>query len=1033
MKRKIISAAAVVLFTSTLLTQGFVVNGAPVSGILKTDLKGQSGLNENSAGNAVSEAVNKDSFRMDDYNAGTVHISSVADYKNFVIVCMSDSGSKGKTFVLDNDIELGRDDFSPVPVFAGFFDGNGHTIKGIEYEGKEGMCGVFRYILSDGVVANLNVVGNLKTDAKVNNLGGICGVNEGTVRNCSFTGSVIGYAQVGGIAGLNTGSGTITACRTHGIVQSSYYTGGIAGYSNGVISACTNSGAINSDENWVISDDTSGLDWVESVMNSEQKRTTSGVDSGGIVGYSKGIVIDSTNYGTVGYDHVGYNVGGIAGRQAGYLAKCTNCGLVFGRKDVGGVVGQMEPYITLDETESLSAAIDELHRLVDITITDMEGQSNTLSWDLRDLSNHADTVFDLSNQLTNETVDIAENSVDNAKEIADAANVGKYISDADNKRLDEYKEESRKHSSNAADAREYKTLRKKYDEYEADRDNKPEPTEHELEKMTELGDKAVEAPSSGTQTTLKALYEATNPLDNIDAYITKEEAEANEYSAKCLDILAPAVADAAENYPKDLEWKSFGDGYDDKLSKIYEETKTIGDILDRLNANANNTSVGVMEDYRDINDQVNRILNLFNGKINAVNDKMSEKLYNDISDKVIEESITGKVENCKNQAHVSADINVGGIAGNMGIDEDDPEDNAAGSNDISTDTYLSSCILSNSRNLGIVEAKKNGVGGIVGYMGNGVIYKCVNVGKVTTTTGDYAGGICGQSKGVIRNCSSASTVSGALYVGGIAGEADEIRDCKSMVVLTDYDSYVGAICGDVKKDSLADLANSLTKIKNNYYVDNGIGGINGIGFIDNACPVSLTQMKELDKDSTEFKNVSITFIEDGTVYKTVTYDYGIPVDSIKLPDVPKHTGEYGVWDDIPGTRLESNYVLEAQYFPYVTTISSDVLVEGKTAVFAEGEFTDLCTVDCTVDEYKKDGYNGTLYSICINSSDDSAAGKTFNYRIYNPSGEKAVVYQRVDGNWTKVDFVVRGSYIHIENLEPKAEILVGKKSFWRSK
>lgn len=1030
MKRKVISTFVVILFTSTLATQGFVVNGAPVSDILKTDLKGQTSLTENTVANAVSAAVNKNSFNMDDYNAGTVHISSVDDYKNFARMCVSDSGSKGKNFILDNDIEFDKDDFLPVPVFAGFFDGNGHSIKGVEYKGKEGMCGVFRYILADGVVANLNVVGNLKTEARVNNLGGICGLNEGTIRNCSFTGSVVGYAQVGGIAGLNTGTGTITSCRTHGIVQSSYYTGGIVGYSNGVISACTNSGSINSDEEWVVAGDTSGLEWVESVLNSEEKRTMSDVDCGGIAGYSRGIIIDSANYGTVGYDHVGYNVGGIAGRQSGYLAKCTNSGKVLGRKDVGGIVGQMEPYITLDETESLSAAIDELHRLVDITITDMQGQSNTLSGDLSDLSKHADTVFDLSNQLTSETIDVAESTVDNAREILNSADVNKYLSDADKKLLDEYKAESKKHSVNAVDASTYKQLRNKDEEHAANPDNKPELTENESAKLKELESKVVEAPRDGSQTTLKNLYENGDPLDDIDAYITKEKSYADEYSAKCLDILGPAFADATDNFPDDLKWQSFSDGYDDKFSKIYEETKVISAILDRLNVNANRTSVGVMEDYKDINDQVNRILNLFNGKISAVNDKISERLYNDISDKVIEESITGKVENCKNQARVSADINVGGIAGNMGIDEDDPEDNAAGSTEISTDTYLSSCILANSQNTGIIDAKKNGVGGIVGYMSNGAIYKCANAGKVTTKTGNYAGGICGQSKGVIRDCSSASTVAGVLYVGGIAGEANEMRDCRSMVVLTEYDSYFGAICGDVKKDSLADLSESLLKIKNNYYVDNGVGGINGIGYIDSACPVSVAQMNEIDKDSTEFRKVTITLMEDSEIYKTVTYDYGASVDSIKLPNVPKHPGEYGVWEDIPGIRLESNYVLEAQYYPYVTTISSEASVDGKTAVYAEGEFTDLCTVDCTVDEYKKDGYSGVLYSICINSSDDSAAGKTFNYRIYNPSGDKAVVYQRVDGNWTKVDFVVRGSYIHIENMAPDAEILIGKKKFW---
>ena len=75
----------------------------------------------------------------------------------------------------------------------------------------------------------------------------------------------------------------------------------------------------------------------------------SGEDTGGIAGYSDGVIIGCSNYGRVGYEHTGYNIGGIAGRQSGVVTSCTNIGTVYGRKDVGGIVGQMEPYIEVDE------------------------------------------------------------------------------------------------------------------------------------------------------------------------------------------------------------------------------------------------------------------------------------------------------------------------------------------------------------------------------------------------------------------------------------------------------------------------------------------------------------------------------------------------------------------------------------------------------------------------------------------------------------------------------------------------------------
>ena len=48
---------------------------------------------------------------------------------------------------------------------------------------------------------------------------------------------------------------------------------------------------------------------------------------------------------------MGYNVGGIAGTQTGYLYKCENFAQVYGRKEVGGIVGQMEPTTFIEYTE----------------------------------------------------------------------------------------------------------------------------------------------------------------------------------------------------------------------------------------------------------------------------------------------------------------------------------------------------------------------------------------------------------------------------------------------------------------------------------------------------------------------------------------------------------------------------------------------------------------------------------------------------------------------------------------------------------
>ena len=55
----------------------------------------------------------------------TVVITSVDDLVQMSKNCVSESYSKGKTFVLTQDISLDGSDFQPIAVFAGNFQGNG--------------------------------------------------------------------------------------------------------------------------------------------------------------------------------------------------------------------------------------------------------------------------------------------------------------------------------------------------------------------------------------------------------------------------------------------------------------------------------------------------------------------------------------------------------------------------------------------------------------------------------------------------------------------------------------------------------------------------------------------------------------------------------------------------------------------------------------------------------------------------------------------------------------------------------------------
>ena len=102
---------------------------------------------------------------------------------------------------------------------------------------------------------------------------------------------------------------------------------------------------------------------------------------------------------------------------------------------------------------------------------------------------------------------------------------------------------------------------------------------------------------------------------------------------------------------------------------------------------------------------------------------------------------------------VEREANVGGIAGSMSIDAEDPEENAAGDmNGGFSAKYLLRNAIFDCKNDASIQSKKDGVGGIAGYMAHGVIMNCESYGNIKSEEGDYAGGIAGQSLSIVKDC-----------------------------------------------------------------------------------------------------------------------------------------------------------------------------------------------------------------------------------------------------------------------------------------
>lgn len=247
----------------------------------------------------------------------TVRIGSAEEFVKFAKNCTLDSYSDGLSAFLTDDIDFSGKEFVSVPIFCGNFDGMGHTISGVDISAKGSYQGVFRYVTRNGKISNLNVKGSFEPGGSKSYVGGIAGENLGLIENCSLDGSVKGENVIGGIVGSNTDTGRITACNLWGTVSGENSTGGIAGKNSGFISNCVNNAAVNTvyeekkSSIFDIDADTGAI--IENLKNSEEENDEESVlgysDTGGIVGYTSGIIQGCQNYAAVGYSHIGYNVG----------------------------------------------------------------------------------------------------------------------------------------------------------------------------------------------------------------------------------------------------------------------------------------------------------------------------------------------------------------------------------------------------------------------------------------------------------------------------------------------------------------------------------------------------------------------------------------------------------------------------------------------------------------------------------------------------------------------------------------------------
>lgn len=353
---------------------------------------------------------------------GTYYIRSLDDLRKLAESCGMDSFSKGIKVILTKDLDLSGDPYFSIPIFSGSFDGGGYKIKGLKIFSEACHAGLFRYLAEGGSIRNLSVEADVELGGKGEHVGGIVGNNFGEISACSFSGSVEGKDSIGGIAGTNEKSGVIDSCRSYGFVDGDNFAGGIVGQNMGLVKDCLNSAEVNTrpreTEGLSVADiDLKALDQGAEAI----EKKLSALSAGGVAGFSNGIILTSNNMGTVGRDRIGENVGGIAGRESGYIFKCKNSGSVRGNSDIGGIVGQMEPYLESDmdagSAENLSRELEVLHRLIDTALNNAGAGADIVTRNLSAMSTYMMRASDDLSYISKNTVEFVDEAVQNVNEI----------------------------------------------------------------------------------------------------------------------------------------------------------------------------------------------------------------------------------------------------------------------------------------------------------------------------------------------------------------------------------------------------------------------------------------------------------------------------------------------------------------------------------------------------------------------------------------------------------------------------------------
>ena len=257
-------------------------------------------------------------------------------------------------------------------------------------------------------------------------------------------------------------------------------------------------------------------------------------------------------------------------------------------------------------------------------------------------------------------------------------------------------------------------------------------------------------------------------------------------------------------------------------------------------------------------------------------------------------------------------------------------------------------------------------------------------------SGSYVGGIAGEAGGTLARCISRCSLEGASYVGGAAGLGTNVSDCRAWTHIARADEYAGALAGWCEGE-----------VSGNLYVADGPEGVDGVGRLGQAEPMTRSELLATDDLPAGFENVTVRFYIGDELYRSVTVPFGGALET--LPKVDDKGGAAWVWEDFDASALYCDTEVRGGYLEPIKTLASG---EEFPLFLVEGEFYDGQSLDVqSCDDMPEQGRSLGGYTLRV----DGFEG-VLTVRMRSDGG--ASVYARgADGAWRALESEWDGRYL----------------------